>query len=114
MVPISWFFRYETLDEVKEVAWWWLSMVPLLIAMLLVIKALFALSAAVMLHRKKACTDARRRASASDLDGDRRFAFGADAHADPEHARDHAVDLGRNGGGRPAGQRVVDADQCRR
>ena len=53
MVPISWFFRYETLDEVKEVAWWWLSMVPLLIAMLLVIKALFALSAAVMLHRKK-------------------------------------------------------------
>ena len=53
MVPISWFFRYETLDEVKEVAWWWVSMVPMMITVLLITKGIFAFAAGMMLHRRK-------------------------------------------------------------
>jgi hypothetical protein len=53
MVPISWFFRFKNLDEVKAAAMWWLSLVPTIITILLVIKIAFAGISGALLRRKQ-------------------------------------------------------------
>tara|TARA_R110002049_G_scaffold2750_2_gene21729 strand:+ start:605103 stop:606806 length:1704 start_codon:yes stop_codon:yes gene_type:complete len=53
IVPISWFFRYENLDEVKAAAMWWLAQVPTILALLLVVKIAFASIAGFLLDKRK-------------------------------------------------------------
>ena len=52
IVPLSWFFRYESIEEVREVAMWWASFAPLIIGLLLTTKIAFALAAGGILIRK--------------------------------------------------------------